>query len=173
MTLSIIVAVAANGVIGLDNQLPWHLSADLRRFKRLTMGHHLIVGRRTFEAIGRPLPGRRIVVLTRNREFSGGTGAQLVVHSLAEGLAAAAADNEVFVAGGEEIYRQALPLVDRLHITRVRAEFEGDAYFPQFDEEAWQVKSCEDHRPDEKNPYAYSFVVYERPPDARTPQTPR
>ena len=158
--VSVIVAVAANGVIGRDGDLPWHLPADLRHFKRTTMGHHLIVGRRTWDEVGRPLPGRTMVVITRDRTLR--IPDVLVVHSLEEALAAASADDEVFVAGGGEIYRQALPLADRVYPTRIHGSFEGDTTFPELDDAQWRLTSSEDHEPDERNPHPYSFLVYER-----------
>jgi dihydrofolate reductase len=162
MRISIIVAVAANGIIGRDNDLPWHLSADLKRFKRLTMGHHLLMGRKTFEAIGRPLPGRHMIVISRGRpELPAGIAR---VSSLAAGLdlARRAGEEEVFVAGGAQIYRLALPLADRVHMTRVHREFAGDADFPDLDITDWAVVDREDHAADEMNPLDYSFILLER-----------
>src|SRR5437867_8251794 len=130
MTLSIIAAMARNRVIGRDNRLPWHLPADLARFKQLTMGHWLLVGRKTYDSIGRPLPGRTIVVITRNKGFT--AKGVLVAYSLAEAVRMAAGD-EVFVAGGAQIYQQALPLARRMYLTILDQDFEGDAFFPDFD----------------------------------------
>jgi len=159
--VSIIVAVSANGVIGREQGLPWHLPADLRRFKSVTMGHSMIMGRRTWESIGgRPLPGRPTIVVSRSRSFAA-AGAR-VAHSLEEAVAMAAADDEVFVAGGEGIYRAALPIADRIYLTRLHADFEGDTLFPEFDPSDWVVVSEERHEPDEKNAYPYTFLVYER-----------
>ena len=158
--LSIIVAVAENGVIGRDGDLPWRLPADLRHFKRTTMGHHLVIGRRTWDEVGKPLPGRTMVVVTRDRALR--IPDVIVVHSLQDALAAAAADDEVFVAGGGEIYRQALPQADRVYLTRVHASVEGDTTFPELDEDEWRLVSRSDHEPDENNPWPYSFLVYER-----------
>lgn len=162
MRVTLIAAVAENGTIGRGGALPWHLSADLRRFKRLTLGHHLVVGRKTFEAIGRPLAGRKMVVVTRRRTYRP-DGVE-VAGSLEEALerAAAAGEDEVFIAGGGEIYRQSLPLAQRLHLTRVHARIPGDTRFPPLDETAWEMVEREDHAADEKNPYPYSFLVYER-----------
>lgn len=162
MRISIIVAVADNGVIGRDNDLPWHLSADLRRFKRLTMGHHLLLGRKTFAAIGRPLPGRHMVVISRGTpELPAGVA---LVSSLAAGidLARRGGDDEVFIAGGAQIYSLALPLTERIYMTRVHQEFAGDTHLPDLDEDQWTVVDREHHQPDEKNPLGYSFLVLER-----------
>jgi dihydrofolate reductase len=158
--ISIIAAVAANGVIGRDNDLPWRLPADLRRFKRLTMGHHLIMGRRTFESIGRPLPGRTTVVLSRRPDPPHPD--VLLARGLEEALQMAAADDEVFVAGGAEIYALALPRADRVYLTRLHREFDGDARFPPFDEAAWELLEREDHEADERNRYPHTFLVYQR-----------
>ncbi len=161
-TVSIIVAAAANGVIGRDGGLPWRLPADLRHFKRTTMGHHLVVGRRTWEEVGRPLPGRTMVVVTRDPAL--GIPGVVVVSSLQEAVAVAvgAGDDEVFVAGGGEIYRQAMAVAHRVYLTRIHADIEGDTTFPELDGEAWRLVSREDHEADEGNPYPYSFLVYER-----------
>lgn len=162
MRLSLIVAVAENGVIGRGNELPWRLAADLRRFKRLTMGHHLIVGRKTFASIGRPLPGRIMIVVSRGSP-SLPPDVQLV-GSLQQAIEVArtAGEEEAFVAGGGEIYRLAMPLAERLYLTRVHAHVEGDTMFPSFDPSDWCLVSREDHSPDESNQYPYSFEVFER-----------
>jgi dihydrofolate reductase len=131
------------------------------RFKRLTTGHHMVMGRQTWESIGcRPLPGRPTIVVTRDRSYN----AELarVAHSLEEAIALAAGDDEVFIAGGEAIYRMALPLADRIHLTRIHADFEGDTRFPSFDQGEWSVVFEERHEADEKNPHAYTFQVWER-----------
>jgi dihydrofolate reductase len=162
MTVSLIVAVSLNGVIGRDGDLPWHLPADLKHFKRTTMGHHLIIGRRTWEEVGQPLPGRTMVVVTRSRRFAP-EGAQ-VVRSVEQALELAAIDEEPFIGGGSQIYRLALArdLVDRIYLTRIHAEVEGDTFFPDFDLDDWELVSEEHHDADEKNEFAYSFLVYER-----------
>jgi dihydrofolate reductase len=161
MTISVIVAMTADRVIGRDNTLPWRLPADLRRFKRLTLGRHLVVGRKTWESIGRPLPGRKMVVVTRQRGFRA-DGVE-VVHSVDDALAVARenGEDEVFIAGGEEIYRQTLARAHRLYLTLVHATFEGDAFFPEYDAAAWTEVEREDRAADEKNPHAFSFVTYE------------
>jgi dihydrofolate reductase len=159
--VSIIVAVSDNGVIGRDQDLPWHLPADLARFKHLTTGHHMIMGRRTWESIGcRPLPGRPTIVVTRSRSYR--TGGALVAHSVAQAIEMAPDDDEVFIAGGEGIYRAALPISDRIYLTRIHAHFDGDTCFPDFDEAEWEIVSEERHEPDERNRYPHTFLVYER-----------
>ena len=162
MKVSLIVAVSSNGVIGREGGLPWHLPADLRHFKRTTMGHHLIIGRRTWEEVGKPLPGRTMVVVSRSRQFSP-EGAQ-VVGSVDEALDVASADDEPFIGGGAQIYRIALArdLVDRIYLTRIHAEVEGDTMFPAIDLDDWELVSEEHHESDDKNAYPYSFLVYER-----------
>jgi len=162
VVVSLIVAVSANGVIGRDGGLPWYLPADLKHFKRTTMGHHLIVGRRTWEEVGKPLPGRTMVVVTRSRRFAP-DGAQ-VAHSVEQALELAAEDDEPFIGGGSQIYRIALArdLVDRVHLTRIHAEVEGDTFFPEIDFGEWELVSEEHHEADEKNEFDYSFLVYER-----------
>lgn len=160
MRLSLIAAVAANRVIGYRNSLPWRLPADLKHFKRLTMGHHLIMGRKTFESIGRPLPGRTIIVLSRNRSFL--PGGLLLARSLDEALALARSDDEPFVAGGEAVFRLALDRADRIYLTEIHHEFAGDTFFPDLDLSRWSLVSREDHSPDEENPWPFSFLIYDR-----------
>ena len=160
MTVSIIAAVARNGIIGKGLDLPWHLPADLSRFKRITMGHHLIMGRRTFEAIGRPLPGRTSIVLTRSAvELPGGVGR---ARSLDEALDLAAGDDEVFIVGGAALFTEALSRADRLYLTRLRAEFDGDVYFPDLDLADWRETAREEHDADARHPCPYTFLTYER-----------
>ena len=160
--ISLIVAMSSNGVIGRDGDLPWHLPADLRHFKKTTMGHHLIIGRATWDELGRPLPGRTMVVVTRNRGFS--AEGVLVVHSVEEALTRVQDDDEPFIGGGAEIYRQALEagIPDRLYITRVHADVEGDTFFPPIDLDQWYLTDRVDHQADEKNEYPYTFERYDR-----------
>lgn len=161
MRISIIVAAAENNVIGGHNALLWKLPADFTRMKDLTMGHSLIMGRKTHESIGRPLPGRRNIVITRqNVDYAGCE----VVASLEDALAAVQNDasGEVFIFGGGEIYKQAMPKTDRIYMTRVHAEFEGDTYFPEIDPNEWKEIEREDHAADDENPYPFSFITYER-----------
>ena len=139
MTVTIVAAVGRNGVIGVDGGLPWHLPDELQRFKELTMGHVLVMGRKTYESIGRPLPGRTTVVVTRRPDWRPGADGVLVVHSLAAAIEAGeAVDDEVFVVGGAEVYAAALPLTDRLALTFVDTEPEGDTFFPAVDWEEWR-----------------------------------
>lgn len=164
MRISLIAAVADNGVIGHRGELPWHLSSDLRSFKRLTMGHHLILGRRTFESIGRALEGRHMVVVSRGRpEVPEGV---IVAASLEEALrlAAMAGDDEAFVAGGAEIYALALPQADRLYLTRVHASPEGDAFFPALDLDEWRLIERQEGIVAEGSPVPHTFLVYDRAP---------
>ena len=161
MSLSLIVAMSENRVIGRDGQLPWRLSADLRRFKRLTMGHHLVMGRKTWESIGRPLPGRTSLVISRQADYR--ADGATVVPSIDAAQAAAANDDQIFIIGGGEIYRHALPLVDRIHVTLVLAQVEGDTHFPEWSRDEWEIaEQSERHPADEKNEYDYKFLVYER-----------
>jgi dihydrofolate reductase len=156
MKKSIIAAIAQNRVIGLANQLPWRLPADMKRFKQLTMGHTLLMGRKTYESIGRPLPGRTMLVITRARDTA--PEGVIVVHSFEEALARASGD-ELFICGGADIYRQALPLADRLYLTYIEKAFEGDAYFPQFDVNEWELCELERHDGGE---LPYRFETYDR-----------
>jgi dihydrofolate reductase len=160
--------MSENGVIGRGGQLPWHLGADLKRFKRLTMGHTIVMGRKTWESIGRPLPGRRMVVITRQSGYQS-EGVE-VVGSLddALALARAAGDDEVFVIGGAEIYRLALPRADRLYMTLVLAEVEGDRKFPDVDWGTWARTETETAEADADNEYPCRFYVFERC-EAETP----
>ena len=164
MTLSLICAASANGVIGMDNRLPWRLPADLARFKKLTMGHPILMGRKTFESIGKPLPGRTNLVVTRQADFK--ACGCLVAHSLQEALQRCENEEQVFVIGGETLYREALPLADRIYLTRIHRDFEGDRFLFPIDQAIWAQTSREDHEADPENPYAYSFIIYEQKPDA-------
>lgn len=164
--LELIVAVAENGVIGRGGELPWRLAADLRRFKALTMGCALVMGRKTFESIGRPLPGRTSVVLTRDREWKAQHGV-LVAHELSDALSLASSAEgmsrgAVFVIGGAEIYQLAEPIADRAHITRVHAEVDGDAFFPQLDPAEWRRTEAIDHPADDENEHPFTFETWER-----------
>ena len=158
--ISIIAALAENRVIGVNNTLPWRLPNDLKHFRRLTTGHAIILGRKNYESIGKPLPERTNIVITRNRDFH--ADGCLIAHSLDEALALASNDPEIFIIGGAEIYRAALARADRLYLTRVHAAIAGDTYFPEFDETEWQEISRERHATDERHAFDYSFVVFER-----------
>jgi dihydrofolate reductase len=156
VTVTLVAAVARNGVIGADGGIPWHLPDDQRRFKELTVGHVLVMGRLTYESIGRPLPGRTTVVVTRTAGWSADDDGVLVAPGVAEALAlAATVDDEVFVVGGSRVYEEALPLADRLELTWVDAEPEGDARFPAVDWDAWREVAREEHE-------GWAAVTYER-----------
>jgi len=159
MRLSLIAAVAANGVIGRAGGLPWRIPADLRHFKAVTLGKPVIMGRKTWQSIGRPLPGRRNIVVSRDARFVA-EGAE-VAASLDAALAAVADAEEAMVIGGAAIYAEALPRADRLYLTEVHADVEGDVYFPEFDRAAWRETAREDHPAGGDAP-AFSFVTLER-----------
>jgi dihydrofolate reductase len=158
--LSIIVAVSENNVIGRDNGLPWRLSADLRRLKSLTMGHHILMGRKTWESLGRPLPGRVNVVITRDKDYK--AGGAIVVHSLKEALEVSSGDAEAFVFGGGTIFEEAIHLTGKIHLTIVHTKIEGDTFFPELKKEEWKETERQKFLADEKNQYDYSFVTLER-----------
>lgn len=166
MRIALIWAMASNGVIGRDNKLPWYLPNDLKYFKRLTTGKPVIMGRKTYDSIGKPLPNRTNIVITRDPEFQA-EGVKLV-HSLEAAIELAEAEclvggsDEVIVMGGAQIYEQALPRADRLYVTLVHAEVVGDACFPEVDLDAYQERAREDFKAEGPNPYDYSFVVYDR-----------
>ncbi len=160
MLVSIIAAMDRNRLIGSDNQLPWYLPADLAHFKQVTMGKPIIMGRKTYESIGRPLPGRTNIVLTRSADFH--TEGVLTANSLEQALDYVSEEDEVMIIGGSTIYELALPRADRLYLTYVESAFEGDAWFPEFDIECWRVVASEQHRADEKNSSDYRFVSYQR-----------
>ena len=158
--LAIIVAMAANRTIGINNTMPWRIPEDLRHFKALTMGHHMIMGRKTFDSIGKPLPGRSTVVVTRDRNLK--IDGCVMAHSLGDAIAACAGDEKIFVVGGAELYQQAIPLVDTLYITEIRQDMEGDAHFPDFNRDAWQEMSREIRHQETPQPLEYHFVIYRR-----------
>ena len=158
MTISIIVAMSENDVIGRDNRMPWHLSADLKRFKKLTMGHHMIMGRKTFESIGRLLPGRTTIILSRDPDFS--FEGALTATSLEAALELAKDDDEVFVVGGGEIYRMALTLAEKLYLTRVHCTVDdGDVTFPTVDWNEYQELQSDANTADEKNDFDFTFIL--------------
>ncbi|MCU0488360.1 MAG: dihydrofolate reductase [Anaerolineales bacterium] len=164
MLISIIVAMDEQRGIGKASGLPWRLSADLKRFKTLTMGHTLIMGRKTYQSIGRPLPGRKMIVVTRSRNFQA-EGCQ-VAYSVEEALKLARQDgeSEAFITGGGEIYRQALPMAERIYLTEVQAHLECDTFFPEFDRAGWQVSQESSQPADERNDYPTVFQVLNRQP---------
>ena len=160
MIRSLIVARAANGVIGKDNGMPWRLPADLAHFKRTTLGRPVIMGRRTWESIGRPLPGRRNIVVTRNTGFPA-AGAE-IVGSLDAAWHAAADADEVFVIGGGQLYAEAMPAADRIYVTEIGENFEGDTHFPDIDPAEWTQTLLGEHAPDERNAHRLRFLLLER-----------
>lgn len=162
MILSAIVAISNNNVIGKDNELPWYLPADLRYFKKITIDHPVIMGRKSFEAIGNPLPKRTNIVITRDPYYLSSN--ILIAHSLGEAinLARETSPEEAFIIGGAEIFEIALPHLDRLYITEIHADFDGDTFFPEWDRTEWNLVSQEAHRSDKKNEFDYSFKIYER-----------
>lgn len=160
MRISLIAAAASNRVIGTGGNLPWHLPDDFRYFKAVTTGHPVVMGRRTWMSIGKPLPGRTNIVMTRRYDYVA-EGAR-VVHSVDEALDAAGEASEIFVIGGGEVYEHFLPAADRVHLTHVDAVVDGDTRFPVLDEEQWELASCEPHSADARHAHAFEFRVYDR-----------
>jgi dihydrofolate reductase len=160
MRIALIVAMAENRVIGRNNQLPWHIPADLGHFKTLTMGKPIIMGRKTHESIGRPLPGRDNIVITADRLYQA-EGCQ-VVHSIDQALQAAGSCEEAMIIGGANLYRQTLKDAGRLYLTLVKAEPQGDAWFPEIEPQQWREIEREAHKADQNNKYDYDFVVLDR-----------
>ena len=159
MTISIIVAIGENNAIGKDNQLLWHIPADLRHFKNKTSGHTIIMGRKTFDSVGKPLPNRRNIVVTRQDIQIAGCE---VVKSIDDALALCKEEDEVFIGGGAEIYRLAMAQTDRIYLTIIHQEFDADTFFPKIDYSQWVETSHVDHPADEKNNIPYSFITLER-----------
>ena len=164
MIKSIMVARSDNQVIGKDNDLVWHMPADLKYFKETTMGHYAIMGRKTYEAVDKPLPGRTNVIVTRQSDYR--REGCIVVHSVEEALALGEENGqeEVFILGGSQIYELTLArdLVDRIYLTEINAEFDGDSFFPEIDMAQWREVKREEHEADKKNPHPYAFVVLEK-----------
>lgn len=160
MSLALIVAVGENSEIGKHGRMPWHLPADLKRFKALTLGKPVIMGRKTFEAIGKPLPERRNIVVSRNPAWHA-PGCESAA-SLTDALVLAAGVREIMLIGGGELYSEALPRAQRIYLTRVHARFEADTFFPALDPAEWRETAREDHASDERNSFAYSFIILER-----------
>ena len=158
--LSLVVAASRNNVIGKDNALPWSLPADLKHFREITTGHAVVMGRKTFESIGRPLPNRRNIVITRQADYAP-EGVE-IVRSFTAALHAVPSDEEVFVIGGGEIFKIALPLADRVYLTRVEADVAGDVFFPELDPKEWREASHTEGVVDEKNPYPHTFILLEK-----------
>ncbi len=158
--LTIIAAVAKNNALGKNNQLIWHLPADLKRFKKITSGHHVIMGRKTFDSLGKPLPNRTTIIITRNANFK--AAGCIIVNSLTEAVKIAAIDENPFILGGAEIYKQAMDVADILDLTIVHKEFDADVFFPEIDPTIWKETSREDLKADDKNKYDYSFVTFKK-----------
>ncbi|MGB7843114.1 MAG: dihydrofolate reductase [Salinimicrobium sp.] len=158
--ITMIAAAAENNELGKDKDLVWHLPDDFKRFKELTTGHYIIMGRKTFETFPKPLPNRTHVVITRHKDYRA-EGA-IVVHSLEKALEAAKEDPQPFIIGGGEIYKMALPEADKIELTRVHATFEADAFFPEIDEENWSLTNSSFHPKDEKHAYSFTYLTYER-----------
>ncbi len=160
--ITLIVAAGEDNAIGKDNDLIWHLSDDLKRFKNLTDGHHIIMGRKTFESFPKPLPNRTHIVITRQDNYQVPTGV-IVVHNLEDAFDAARSDSQPFVIGGGEIYKQALPFADKIELTRVHESFKNaDVFFPEIDASIWKATNTVLHEKDEKHAYSFSFITYER-----------
>ena len=159
MTISIIVAIAQNHAIGKDNKLLWYLPNDLKHFKTITSGHTVIMGRKTYDSVGKPLPNRRNIIITRQQIDIAGCE---VVNSLDQAIELCNTEEEVFIVGGAEIYRQAMALTNRIYLTIVHKSFDGDTYFPEIQENIWVETKREDYQPDEKNQIPYSFITLER-----------
>jgi len=168
MIVSSIFAVSRNGVIGKDNRIPWYLPADLKYFKKRTLGHHVIMGRKTFESIGKALPKRTNIVITRN-PFYVATNC-IIVNSVEEALSIAQdnGDEEAFIIGGSQIFEKALAYIDRLYLTEVDLEVDGDVFLPELDKTQWEVVFSETHQADEKNEHGYTYYTHERKADTAT-----
>ena len=159
MIKTIVVAISENHVIGKDNQLLWYMPADLKHFKDITTGHTVIMGRKTYDSVGKPLPNRRNIIITRQPLTIAGCE---VVNSIEQALSLCKDEAEVFIVGGAEIYKQAMSLTDRIYLTIIHKEFEGDSFFPEINASEWKEVFREDHQPDHKNPLSYSFITLER-----------
>ena len=160
MTLSLIIAIDKNGLIGNKGTLPWHLPEDLKRFKKITMGHPIIMGRKTFESIGRVLPGRRNIVVTRNSEWRHPD--VTVVHSLEEALTAVQGEDEAFIIGGAELFKATIKDIQKIYLTEIHESFEGDVYLPELDLASWRTIHSEEFPKDGNTPYAYRFRILKR-----------
>lgn len=160
MIISFVVAMGKNRVIGKDNSLPWEMPADMKRFKELTTGKPIIMGRKTFESIGRPLPNRINILLTRDKNYK--AKSCIVVHSIDGALKAAEGNEEVMVIGGAQIYKEFLPKANKIYLTIIDNDFEGDAYFPEYSEDGWKEIKREKHEADEENKFRYTFIDLQR-----------
>ena len=159
-TITIIAAIAKNNALGKNNDLIWHLPADLKRFKKTTTGHHIIMGRNTYESIGKPLPNRTTVIITRNSDYK--AEGCIIVDSLEKALEVSKNDATPFIIGGAQIYKQAISIADKLDITEVHHTFDADVFFPEIDKNIWKESSRELFKADEKNKFDYSFVSYSK-----------
>lgn len=162
MNISIIVAITENNIIGRQNGLPWHLPADLKYFREKTTGHHIVMGRKTFESIGggRPLPNRTSIIITNQNDYK--AEGCLIAHSMEEAISLAKNETELFIIGGRQIYEQSLPIADLMYITRIHKTIEGDTFFPEFSSDQWKLKESNFRAADEKNNYDMSFQVFEK-----------
>jgi len=158
--ITMIAAAAENNALGKDNDLVWHLPDDFKRFKRLTSGHHIIMGRKTFESFPKLLPDRTHVIITRKEDYSPEN--TIVVHSMEEALKVSKLDDEAFIIGGGEIYKMGMEHADRIELTRVHGELEADTYFPEIDESEWEIVKDQFHDKDEKHDYSFTYLTYER-----------
>ena len=158
--ISIIAAMARNRVIGKENRIPWRLPGELQIFKKVTMGHHVVMGRKTYESLNRLLPGRTTVIVTRNPNYK--AAGAIVVNSLQEAISACGSDDEIFIIGGAHLFKLALPLADRIYLTTVQAEIEGDTTMPDFDLTGWKQISTQVFKADGKNPYDFHCSVYHK-----------
>jgi len=158
--ITMIAAAAENNALGKDNDLVWHLPDDFKRFKRLTSGHHIIMGRKTFESFPKLLPDRTHVIITRKKDYS--PEKTIVVHSMEEALKVSKLDDEAFIIGGGEIYKMGMEHADRIELTRVHGEFEADTHFPEIDKSEWEIVKDQFHDKDEKHNYSFTYLTYER-----------
>lgn len=158
--LSAIVAMDSNRVIGYQNQMPWHLPADLKHFKTITMGHSIIMGRNTYDSLGKPLPGRKNIVITRRELLA--PAEVVIVSSVQAALQEVSSEQEAFIIGGQNIFLQTLDRVQRIYLTRIEHTFNGDRFFPELNHNEWQISCEEKHMPDERNIYPYTFLMLER-----------
>lgn len=158
--LTIIAAAAENNALGKDNDLVWHLPDDFKRFKRLTSGHHIIMGRKTFESFPKLLPDRTHVIITRKKDYK--PQGTIVVHSLEEAIRVSKLDEQAFIIGGGEIYKMAMDTADKIELTRVHGEFDADTFFPEVDKSKWELVKEQYHEKDERHKYAFTYLTYER-----------
>jgi len=158
--ITIIAAAGENNALGKDNDLVWHLPDDFKRFKKLTSGHYIIMGRKTFESFPKPLPNRTHVVISRQKNYNNENC--IVAHNLKDALAFAEEDEQAFIIGGGEIYKLGLPYAEKIELTRVHGEFEADAFFPELDLNDWELVNEEFHEKDEKHNYAFTYLTYQR-----------